>query len=322
MGDRGFSREKPELREVLDTECRKPQTVAVVGASGFLGCNVALSLTRAGYSVQGFVRRESPCLAEAGVRVVICADHENLHTAVADSRPDVVINMTNFFTRSNDLYATRALIDVNLSVISALGWACSRAMIPLLHVGTYETFPDVRNGQSGTSAYRFFRELAVRQIQWMVDAWGLRARELRLFDTYGPGDKRGKVVEILLRAAQSGEVLDVAPGFQSLNLVHVADVSTCIEAMLPVASITGSNSLHDLSPYWCVPTTSISMRALVSTIERQTGRKIRANWGARPYREGDLFSHLPDLESPPGWKAQVSLTTGIMQCWKSLLSQG
>jgi len=67
------------------------------------------------------------------------------------------------------------------------------------------------------------------------------------------------------------------------------------------------------SPYFARLTSSapVPLKEFVEIVESTIGKKVRVDWGAREYREGEMFepwSWPPILE---GWSPVVPLENGI-----------
>ena len=77
---------------------------------------------------------------------------------------------------------------------------------------------------SPVSLYAATKQAFQDILQFYCEVRGLRAVTLELPDTYGPDDKRPKLFSLLDRVARSGETLQMSPGEQLLDLLHVDDV--------------------------------------------------------------------------------------------------
>ena len=63
---------------------------------------------------------------------------------------------------------------------------------------------------------------------------------LKFFDTYGPADRRPKLLNLLLAAAATQVPLAVSPGQQMIDLVHVDDaVGACLAVARPFTGPAG-----------------------------------------------------------------------------------
>jgi nucleoside-diphosphate-sugar epimerase len=130
---------------------------------------------------------------------------------------------------------------------------------------------------------------------------------LRIYDSYGPGDERGKVLSALLRAAASGEPLEMSSGQALIDLVHVDDV---VEALL-LAATTPVTSGAAPTRYALSSGAPLRVRELVDLVSQVTGREVPVQWGARPDRADEMREPWDAGPPVPGWKPRIALRDGI-----------
>jgi nucleoside-diphosphate-sugar epimerase len=136
---------------------------------------------------------------------------------------------------------------------------------------------------------------------------GLDAREVCLFDTYGPDDDRGKLVTALLDHAARGTTAPMSSGRQLIDLTYVDDV---VAAFRQVADHEGPVERLVARTYH-----PIAVRDLVALVEGATGRQLRAEWGARPDRPREMLSDWSVPTDDIGWRAHVPLLEGLRRTW-------
>jgi nucleoside-diphosphate-sugar epimerase len=151
------------------------------------------------------------------------------------------------------------------------------------------------------------------------DAQGLSCLTLKLYDTYGPGDQRRKLINLLLDAARTGEPLALSPGEQEVELTHLDDVTA---AFARAADLL----LHSEAPLlaaYLVPGTRLTVRELVAQVIQATGRPIDAEWGGRPYRPREVMVPVASADRClPNWAPEVELEAGLAACLQSRKNRG
>jgi nucleoside-diphosphate-sugar epimerase len=105
-------------------------------------------------------------------------------------------------------------------------------------------------------------------LHYYAEAKQLRVLTLKFFETYGAGDTRPKLLNLLLRAAFTQEPIELSPGHQLMDLVHVSDaVSACLAAAdqlrLPAFSGDPTYAVSSGAP--------LSVRDLVAQMEQVIG---------------------------------------------------
>jgi nucleoside-diphosphate-sugar epimerase len=144
----------------------------------------------------------------------------------------------------------------------------------------------------------------------LVGASGAEAVHLRLFSVYGPGEDPARLVPSLVDAALAGRTLELSPGEQVRDFVHVEDV---VDAIL-AAAFAPELTEPVLNVGTGVQTTVRDVAALVARAAGVDGSCFR--FGAKPYRDAsrERFSWRADTsltEQTLGWRARRTLEEGI-----------
>ena len=135
----------------------------------------------------------------------------------------------------------------------------------------------------------------------------LRAITLKLYDSYGPGDTRRKLLRILLDCHRTSEPLGMSGGEQVLDLAHVDDICA---AFLHAATLAHDPQQPHNTAYAVSGGQRRTLREVVQTLESVTGHTLPITWGARPYRDREVM--LPWTgPSLPGWHPSISLPEGL-----------
>jgi len=292
----------------------------ITGAAGFIGGVLARRLLADGWEVHVLLGRSCrrAALAEFEARVAV-HDHDGsmdgMLAILAAARPDVVFHLASLFLTDHQPGQVQDLVGSNL----LFGVQLAEAMVAtgqarLVNTGTsWQHF--------GTAGYRPVNLYAATKqafedlLAYYQDARGLSGITLKLFDTYGPGDPRPKLVQILLGAARNGRPLELSPGEQTLDLVHVDDVAAAF-------ALAGSRLLAAPAPLreaYLVSGDRLTVRELVARIEAAVGRPILAAWGGRPYRAREVMTPLePSGPELPGWAPAQDLDAGLRAAYAAL----
>jgi nucleoside-diphosphate-sugar epimerase len=141
---------------------------------------------------------------------------------------------------------------------------------------------------------------------------GVRSATLRLYDTYGPGDRRNKVVNLVADAIANRSDLGMSSGGQVIELVHIRDVLAATDATLALLR-DGQPGRHLV--FSVRSGEPVTILQVVDTMLRLAGIEkaefIRP--GVYPYRRRERFSLFPDTPTPPGWTPRVPLEEGLRE---------
>jgi len=211
------------------------KTILVTGASGFLGSAVARCLVQAGYGVRAFVRRSSPRVNLADLKLEIAEgdllDANSIERAVKDIRflVHVAADYRLWARHPDDIVRTN--VEGTRLVMAAARRAGVERIVYTSSVATLAPRPDGQpsdetfplDAKSAVGAYKYSKVAAERLVEAMVAEQNLPAIIVNPSTPIGPGDVRPTPTGRIIIEAASGRM----PGFvdTGLNLVHVDDVA-------------------------------------------------------------------------------------------------
>jgi nucleoside-diphosphate-sugar epimerase len=288
----------------------------ISGGTGFVGTHLSARLLTEGWEVHVLIRPSSNVirLRSAAPDVVVheVEDHaSSVVAAVATAAPEVCWHLATLFRSVHKTEDIDPLIEANVAFGARLAEGLARAGVPqLINIGT--AWQHHRSAPySPTSLYAATKQGYEDIVRYYTEAGDFRAVHLRLFDTYGPDDPRGKLVALLLERARTGEMLPMSPGEQLIDLLHVEDV---VKGLIHAAELgVGPSSIHQLSSG--LP---LTLRQLAATIAEVTGSAVPIDWGARPYRAREMMEPWSAAPPLPGWSPTIPLEDGLRQLWEVL----
>lgn len=284
----------------------------ITGATGFVGAHVARRLVHAGWSVDAVTRassdwrRAAPLLSSVR-RLDYDGSAAGLSRLVARSRPDIAVHLASYFVAEHKTEDVDRLVASNILFGAQLLEALASAGTPaLVHAGTaWQDF-----GAHGRAANLYAAtKLAFRSlVDWYRDVGALRSVELDIFDTYGPGDWRPKLMRVL-RRAETGPVA-MSPGRQRLHLVHVDDVAEAFRL-----AISRARGLRPgAAEIFALPSPrALTLREIARAYEKAASRELSIAWGERPYRNREVMRPWPGTRTLPGWRPSVPLERGLRE---------
>ena len=156
--------------------------------------------------------------------------------------------------------------------------------------------------------YAATKEAFEKIVQLYVDAFNFRHVNLRLFDVYGEDDKRPKLWNILKKIAGTDEILEVSPGEQMLDMVHISDVCTAYEAayylMLESTDIKNKT-------FGVMTGNQHSLKSIIALYEQMMGKKMNVHFGGRAYKEREVMVPYKHYNVLPNWNAKVMIDKGL-----------
>lgn len=280
------------------------RTVAILGASGFLGSHLfRASLERQGIKASGFSRSQRIGLNTYDVF------WDNL------SRFDVVVNASVSYGRSSSLSAFEANLSFPLDVIQRLVKVGSPSAF--VNIDSFFTkFPipfysQLRDYSLSKALLPSVAREIVRGGANDIDSASVRFMNFRLEHLFGPGDSPHKFVPWLLgQMKNQAPRISLGTGHQVRDFIHVRDATNLIlDGILMMDSL---DSEQDLEVGTGIGT---SVRNFVESAARISGYEGVLGFGDIPARAGEIDLSVANsyLSSSVGYSSFYSLQDALTE---------
>lgn len=284
----------------------------VTGASGFVGARLARRLVEEGWDVHVLLRPHSDLEALAPVTGQIAVHRFHgapgeLADIVRRAAPDAVFHLAAVFLAQHKPEEIETLIEANILFPTQLLEAMAANGVRIF-VNTGTAWQHFGNrAYDPVNLYAASKQAFETLLAYYVNALGFSAATLALFDTYGPGDPRPKLMPALWEAAASGRALSMSGGDQLLDMVYIDDVIDAYLATERALRTAGPVQWH----YGVSSGAPLRLKELVAAFEAALGVRLDVGWGERPYRPRETMQAWSDFEAPPGWRARMPLDEGL-----------
>lgn len=283
------------------------RTAFLTGITGFIGGKLAAHLADDGWTVHALVRKSSDAADIPGnvTTHIHTGDLARLTEILASTGPDVVFHLASLYLADHKAEQVDALVASNILLPAHLAEAMTAAGCrDLVSTGTaWQHFGT--DAYNPVNLYAATKQACVDILRYYHDARGLSVVTLELFDTYGAGDKRRKLVQLLVDTAASGETLGMSPGEQIVDMTHVDDV---VDAFVIAARVLADAASPVMRSYR-LSGERLTVRALVHVMAEATGRPVPVKFGALPYRKREIMVPVGAGadETLPGWTRRRNL---------------
>ena len=298
--------------------------VLMTGITGFIGSRLAMALARDGHRISALVRETSrwdilPECLQKQVSFYVIKDSSLSHlmedAVKTNGTVDLVYHLASLYLPKHSYEDIPALISSNVMLGTFLLEGMKEHGIRnLVNAGTswqhYRSAP-----YSPVNLYAATKQAFEDILQYYEEVAGIRAITLQLFDTYGKGDKRKKIVAMLRELSEKGGTLAMSPGEQLMDMVHIDDV---VRAFLTAGDLLRRGDPNVCGVYGVSAGKRYTLRELAAIFEQVTGKKLDIQWGGRSYREREVMVPWTDARSLPGWHAEIDVQEGI----RSILWEG
>jgi nucleoside-diphosphate-sugar epimerase len=277
--------------------------VLVTGATGFIGSRLVARLAADGHEAHALLRPSSD--AAALPQAVTAHRDDGALDALLDAlAPEAVLHLATRYQHGHAHADIAPLLEANVVLGARLADAAARAGArAFVTLGTASQHAGERHDTPAT-LYAASKAAFETVLGAIARAGRLPTATLIAFDTFGPGDTRGKILDRLVAAALAGTPLDLSPGGQALDLLHVEDV---VDAILLAAEGLVGGALPPGGRYALSSGRTLTLRDLAAMVEAALGRPVPACWGALPYRPGEIMLPWRGGAALPGWHPRRSL---------------
>lgn len=293
--------------------------VLITGANGFVGCHLGRCLLSQGHEVIGLdCVNPGPRNDDYKKHIIWVINDllkwESLTEIFASHRPDVIIHAAAFGVQVGENaweknFKTNVLASLNVVE------AAAQANIPrVIHLGTSQEYgsregalaedspldPQTPYGATKAAAFYLCRERAKElKLNWV---------EVRPFLSFGPGERRDKLLPSLIIPLLKGNVPTMTGGEQIRDIVYIKDliqgITKATETDLPSGIVInlGSGRGHKLR--------EIALQIL----EFFPGGEI--DIGGRPYRDSEVWCQVADISlarTKLNWTPNTSLADAIRE---------
>ena len=289
--------------------------VLITGITGYIGSHLAKALM-AEYEVCGLVRTPLHTAYIAGFQdrlrlLPVDGTYESIHRAVQAAQPDLVYHLAAYYTGSHGPQDTPKLVESNVTFGAYLLEAMSACGVPALAYAT--TYMTHYRGADycPVNLYAATKQAFSALLAYYTDAGILRAAALVISDTYGPGDRRPKVLNVVKRAAETGERTAFSTGNFPYDVVYIDDIVSAF-------CIIGEQLLEGAfrnEMFQAVPDSPLSVRETVEKMLQVNHLTLNAGWGERPAAEREMTELVRRYPTPPGWKPKVPLDVGLKKMY-------
>lgn len=286
--------------------------VLITGITGYIGSHLARELLP-DHEVYGLVRRplNTTYLGDIQDRLHLLffdGSYESIAGALDASRPDLVYHLAAYYTGARGPEHTPKLTASNITMGAYLldamaGCGCGALVYASTIMAHYRD-----EAYCPLNLYAATKQAFSDLLLYYTDAKLLRAVTLIVSDTYGPGDERPKILNLVKRSAQDGKHLALSDGGQDYDVVYIDDVVRAFR-------YAGERLVEE--PGWRNESFQIgaprplTLRQTVEQMLQLGGLSLDAGWGERPQPEREIRRAIRRYPSLPGWTPQVPLQDGL-----------
>ena len=288
--------------------------ILVIGGNGFIGSNVVAHAVMLGWQVTS-ISASQPQTPQAGVTYLsadISAKAEVADAIGGLSFTDVV-NCGGYVDHTLLRDGGRRAVEIHFSGVLNLIEALDRQKLAgFVNIGSADEYGSVVAPQSEQtretpiSPYSLGKVAATHFLQMLGRTEAFPATTLRIFLTYGPGQKPNRFLPHIISGCLKGKSFPTSAGEQLRDFCYIDDVVAAIFRALQTPAAHGAV----INVASGVP---VSIRLIIQTVRDIIGAG-EPQFGTIPYRWGEnmaVYADVSAAKSVLSWAAQTTLQTGL-----------
>jgi nucleoside-diphosphate-sugar epimerase len=293
--------------------------VAVTGATGFIGANLARRLLSDGHEVHLLVRpgHDPWRIADLGtavrIHVVDLSDATQVREALSAARPAQLFHLAAYGAYAHQKEPAAAVTTNVLGTIVLLEAARSAGVGAFVYAGTSSEYgfvdhaPTEDEGPHPNSLYAVTKLAATEYCAYVARRDSARVVSLRLYSAYGPWEEPTRLVPQLVLACLDGRLPPLVDPTIARDLVHVDDV--CDAFVMAASAERVPSAIYNVGTG-----TQTTLREIVEAARRTMRVTVEPRWGSMPDRAWDTSVWVADpsrIASELGWRARTTFADGL-----------
>ena len=286
----------------------------ISGASGYIGSHLLKRIGENNYQVGILVRKD--IMNVPADTFIINTSETGWKTKVHSFDPDVVLHLASYLTSSDDEKQIDKLIEANISFGTHLLDAVKNSNIKtFINTGTFAEYPTREGKKTPAYLYAATKTAFCSIVNYYQAVVGFQVLNIIPYTVYGGTHSAKKLIDHIYDSLGSSTMIDMSPGDQVLDFIHVDDVVNFYITLL--SRIDQSKNNH--TEIHLGNGKGITPKEIAALMEKISGKKCNINWGGLPYRKNDtMFSVAPNnlSGSQVGWQPSLKIEEGIQMYLK------
>ena len=286
--------------------------ILVTGSTGFVGRNLLPMLIDKGHNIIEVTVEPEQSVKLYGDKtnkIPVSSNQEKFTDNIKRCNPEIVIHLASYLTASDDYNSLIKLLDANTYFLGRLLDSLKSTNVKLfINTGTFAEYFKGDGIFEPAYLYAATKTASRFLLKYYSKTYNFNHGTVTPYTIYGGKDSQKKLIDLIIDSLDSEVALDLSPGEQILDFIHVRDVAGFF-----VHLVENYNSVSNGDNYMLGTGKGTSIKQLVKLIEDQSGKKANINWGGKPYRKNDLLYAVADPKSfsELNWVSKITLSEGI-----------
>lgn len=295
------------------------KTVLVTGGGGFIGSHILELLLENKFEV--IILERTP---ESTARIkhllprvkIYYSSSTNLADIFADNRIDCVIHLAALYIKEHESVAdVENIINANVKFTATLAEFCSEHRVKyFINAGSLFEYgicnDNIVEGheKAPLNLYATSKVASEEFLKYYCRDKGLNVANFILFAPFGDGDNE-KLFAFLVKSLMNDDEIDFSGGEQKWNFTYVKDI-----ALAFICAISNFAKIKGYEDFNVGYDKVYSLKEIVNKLEQIAGKKLKVNYGAKPYVRNEYFYFNCDnskIKKILGWRPKYDFDYGL-----------
>lgn len=282
--------------------------IFITGATGYIGKFLVEFLSKKGYVIYINIRKgkKSPFSKKINTYTIGEQNIEEDIIFFKKNNFDTVIHLATLYVKHHNPIQINDMVSSNILFANHVLECAVQAKVPFfINTGSFFQNKDKMNF-SPVNLYSSMKQSFEDIAKYYYESENIKFYTIKLSDTYGPDDRRPKLINLLLDSIKQDKFLNMHGNpNQLINLIHVDDV---VNAFYSLIKKLDKIELKNGMIFSLKSEDPVNLRNLINLIEKIAGSKLKIKWGNN---NEILISEPPEIFNIPNWKPKISLKEGI-----------
>ena len=267
--------------------------IGIIGSNSFLGKNSSIYLQKENIvkNFSSYKRLKNKWL------ITVSKEIKNF-------APDIIINCSASQLLEEDKKSIKKLIYSNLYSQTVFLSEAKK----IKNFRGFITFGsrweyDERGNYKPNSFYAATKHASDYLLQYFTDK-KTTIVSLKIFDTYGKNDKRKKILNLLLESYKKQKTLNLSPGKQEIDYVHVIDICKLINQ---ISNDIKNKKVRGFKRFTVSSKNPIKLINIIKILKKKLKNRLSVKIGALKYRKNEPMKCSRKIFNYPNWKPKKDL---------------
>jgi len=291
--------------------------ILITGSTGYFGRYLIPQLIENNHNVLEITRsldKSFELFADSTEKLLLINKQNEMIEAVENFNPDIVIHLAAHLTSNDDYKSMLKLYDSNILFLGKILDMVKNCNLKLfINTGTFAEYDHKKDCLDPKYLYSATKTASRSLIQYYSKVYCFKVCTMVPFTVYGGKDTQKKIIDIIYDSINSKFPINLSPGEQLLDFVHIDDVVDSFLTVINQESEINRNYVMHIG-------TGVghTLKDLALLIEKHSEKKTNVNWGGINYRKSDIMYAVAKDVNDLAWKAQINLSDGIKKYLKNV----